>query len=717
MSTRKACLGAGALGVILALAAGWPALLAQDPGAPTVVQETPAAAPGGPPQPDKSGSSKPPPGADAKSPEKQPPQGPDKPGKPGESPAGKETKPKDEKKPDDAPKPVARPEKPADPPDPDELKVRRPDESGMISFSFRGQPWPAVLDWLADVSGMNLDWQELPGDYLNLTTPHPYTAAEARDVINRHLLARGYTILQHDESLSVVKIDKLNPALVPRVAPEDLATRSPNEFVKVSFTLDWLLAEETAKELEPMLSPNGKLTPLKSTNRIEAMDAVVNLREVHGLLTEEQSAGSQERLVREFQLRYARAAEVREQLMEMVGAGAKSSTTKGMTPQQLAQQKAMMEAQRRSSGGSSSSSSKKKPPTPPAPKVIISIVANERKNSILAHAPPDKMAVIAAAVKLLDAPTGGVESLQTLTSRTQVYRLAAIDPKQLVEALEEMGGLDPTTRLHVDGKNRSIIASASLADHLIIHSLVEKLDSSGRRFEVIQLRRLNADEVAGTVEMMMGAAEKEKEPSRDYFFGYSSRRGQREDQGDRFRVSASIEQNQLLLWCNNIEHQEVENLLVKLGEIPAHGSNPNKVRVIEAVSEKERGELLERLRRLWPSLGENHVPRHCSPRSDRAVDRSDGVAAQGLRSVSLGARTRVLGGAESGGFLQRGKGGQQQQQLRLLVLWLSSAVRQEGYDSQAFEAATAEIHQRRRHEHDSGDWRGPFSTEDHRGVN
>ena len=39
-----------------------------------------------------------------------------------------------------------------------------------------------------------------------------------------------------------------------------------------------------------MLSPNGKLTALKATNRIEAMDAVANLREIHALLAAEQSA-------------------------------------------------------------------------------------------------------------------------------------------------------------------------------------------------------------------------------------------------------------------------------------------------------------------------------------------------------------------------------------------------------------------------------------------
>ena len=106
----------------------------------------------------------------------------------------------------------------------EELKVR-PDEKGRVRFNFNGQPWPAVLEWLAQISGMSLDWQELPGDYLNLTTQRSYTIEEARDLINRHLLARGFTLLCQGELLTVANIKKLDPSLVPRVEPRELERR------------------------------------------------------------------------------------------------------------------------------------------------------------------------------------------------------------------------------------------------------------------------------------------------------------------------------------------------------------------------------------------------------------------------------------------------------------------------------------------------------------
>ena len=363
-------------------------------------------------------------------------------GKPEPKP-DKEKEKEGEKKPDgkDKEKPeepaiTKRPAKPAEPPEPDELKLR-PGPDGKIRFDFRGQAWPDVLQWLAEVSGLSLDWQELPGDYLNLTTQRSYTVDEARDLINRHLLARGFTLLLQDEVLSVVKVEKLNPALVPRVEPEELARRLPYEFVKVSFPLDWLMAENAVDELKPMLSPNGKLTALKTTNRLEAMDAVINLRELHAVLQEEQSANGQERLVREFVLKHARAEDVREQLLGLLGESKKSGRRRlPMSPEQMQmmQQQAQMMAemqqqqQRRRAasplrpatdevGGQPGGQSPPQQPPGPRPARQDGPHRQGRRDDRRAARPgPALLANI---------------------NRMQVYRLAALDPETLVKTLSD----------------------------------------------------------------------------------------------------------------------------------------------------------------------------------------------------------------------------------------------------------------------------------------
>ena len=174
-------------------------------------------------------------------------------GPPGTPPTTPPGKPGEAGKPDDSSKPIQRPTKPETPPDPKELKVRL-DKNGRIKLSFTGQPWLGVLQWLADLSNMTLDWQEVPGDYLNIRTQRSYTIREVRDLLNRRLLDRGYTLLCDGEVITIVNIKKLEAAIVPRVEPEELAKRDPYEFVKVSFPLDCITAETAARELEPMKS-------------------------------------------------------------------------------------------------------------------------------------------------------------------------------------------------------------------------------------------------------------------------------------------------------------------------------------------------------------------------------------------------------------------------------------------------------------------------------
>ncbi|MCA9141961.1 MAG: hypothetical protein KDB05_04215 [Planctomycetales bacterium] len=537
--------------------------------------------PGQPPMPigeKPGGDAKP---SDKKSEEEKKAEGDKKDGKPEESKA------------------VTRPTDPPEKPNPEELKVTS-DEGGLLRFNFRYQPWPDVLEWLARVSQMSLDWQELPGGFLNLSTQRPYTVEETRDLINRHLLARGYTLLQNGEVLSVAKISEINPGMVPRVTPGELVDMMPHGFAKVSFELDWLLAEEAVEELKPMKSPNGTLTALKATNRIEAMDAVVNLREIYFLLQQEQSETGQDGLIHEFILKHARATDVMASLQELLGLESKKSATP-MSPQEMQQMQQMMQQMQQRGGN-------QQPGQAPKKEAEVHLIVNTRKNSVVAHAPPDKMAIIEKAVEALDVATSHRDGLLNKPFQIHAYRLHSISPTPLVKTLQDVGDLDPNTRLEADEKSKSIVAYASLVDHATIQQLISNLDGSGRQFEVIQLRRLAADYVAGTIEFMMVGEKKEKEQPR--YFSYYSSRYDNNDQGgdeDEFRVDADVENNILLLWANEIEIESVRSLLVKLGEIPPEGGRTSKMRVLDVIPPAEAARFLERLRQAWPSLAPNEL--------------------------------------------------------------------------------------------------------------
>jgi hypothetical protein len=127
----------------------------------------------------------------ANGPPGQPAIGPDgQPIPPGQPPMGGAAKPEEA-----GPKPVVRGDRPAGNGNKQELTIK-PGPDGKVQINFHGQKWLDVLEWYADIASLSLDWQEVPGDYLNLRTQRGYTVAEVRDVLNRHLMDRGFTLLR-----------------------------------------------------------------------------------------------------------------------------------------------------------------------------------------------------------------------------------------------------------------------------------------------------------------------------------------------------------------------------------------------------------------------------------------------------------------------------------------------------------------------------------------
>ena len=557
----------------------------------------------------------------------------------------KEGEAKPEEKKDEGPAPVQRPLMPERPADPAELEAK-PADDGKISFSFNGQPWPAVLEWLADISNMSLEWEEAPAGYVNLTTHGRYSVDEVRDILNSYLLNKGFTVLRNGEVLIVVNLKKLDNSLVPRVRPEELDERGTYELVRSFFDLDWLVAEQAAEEIKPLLSPFGKATPLKATNRLDVLDTAGNLRRIRELLAEEQSGSGQQRLIREFPLQYTRAEEVLDTLQTLLGIE-KQSAAGPVDPRQLMQ--AMMMAQQQGGGQQMPQMGKKES--------TVFLAVNARQNSILAQAPPDKMGIIEQAVKAVDVPQGRGKGFLADAQRVKVYRLSGLQPETLVKVLKELGSLDPTTKLEIDVKKNALVAYAPLADHLLITDLVERLDGTSRKFEVIQLRTLSAEYVAGSILTLMNGPDKQNDSGRSrypyYFFDSGSQ--QQQDTADKFWVEADVERNRLLLKANDVELAEVKALLVKLGEIPADQRFGQTMRMVPAMPDADTLKALDRAKSLFESMSPNEVEIEIDPRSLEWLRRRPKPEAES--DAPAGGRRRAPAAAPQGQPQRSSRGG------------------------------------------------------------
>jgi type II secretory pathway component GspD/PulD (secretin) len=489
-----------------------------------------------------------------------------------------------------------------------------------LRFNFAAASWQSVLEWLAAASQLNLNWSELPPNELNLITQETYTLDQARDILNMHLLSQGFTLLQKDETLFLTKLDdSLNPTLVPRVEPEELDRLPSYEYVKVSLPLDWMLAETASKELSPLLSPYGKIVPLTTTNRIEAMDAAANLRELRNLLDREQSDQGQQRLVAEFTLQHANALDVLEKLNQLLGL---EKPLEKMTRDQMrfTRERMMIDARMMREMGDRAPQPKPKPSD-------VYLVVNERKNSILANAAPDKIAVIRQAIDSLDAPNSdrGVQLSEITTMRVYPLNGAEADAvSQILEDLRDIGKLHPNARFSEDDDRQILFAYASLQDHMTIQSVMSQLAESSRTFRVVSLRRLKSAYVADSIRTLMTGAESSSGMNeRDRW----RRRRQSNTATSGFRVESDPPNNRLFLYATDSEFEQVEELLVKLGERSRQSATVRSVQI----SNDSMEETLRQVQQLWPTISRNPLRMEGDAAGNRAkpsswpLDNADGA--------------------------------------------------------------------------------------------
>ncbi len=550
-----------------------------------------------------------------------PGQPPGQPGQPGQP--GPDGKPDDKKKEGDDGKKkeggdtIKRPEKPPRVPDPREFNVKLDDKGRVPPFNFIGQPWPDVMQWLANLSKSTLDWQELPNDYLNLTTDRPYPLDEVRDRINRALQARGFTSVRADDVLSVFKIDKIDPSLVSRVEEEKLYDLKPHDFVKVSFELPPGMELDKAKDdVKQVISPTAKVFPLATSKRLLLMDTVANLRTVSELFNNERMVQDGKIVPKEYFLKYARPQQVIEILYMMVGVDPKGKPAQ-TDPQAQQQQMAMMQQMQQQGRGAEAAKMMQKG-AGDAPKVYMAY--NRQRNSVLVNAPPDLLKIIEQTIRYLDVPYGDASTLAEVGAvgagsdgqrEMKRYPLQNLDPAKFVATLEEIGGLSPYAVFKADDDNKALFALAPEADHKKIVALLRDFDGAGRHFKVIVLRRLPADAVSATINKMMAGQNEKKEDNnrRSYYFDYYDfgRNDKKKDTVQGFGCDADIENNRLLVWATDSELERVQELLVQLGEIPSGQQDPRPVRLIDAADVKATPELLKRLQEAWSASEGNQL--------------------------------------------------------------------------------------------------------------
>jgi type II secretory pathway component GspD/PulD (secretin) len=460
------------------------------------------------------------------------------------------------------------------------------DTNRKVQLAFRDQEWLPALKWLATELELNLDWQSLPEDTFNLHSTQEYTLEEAEDLVNLQLLGRGFTLLKRGEVLRVVSLKDIDVTLVPYLSPDELAKCPPHQFVRVSFSLEWMIAEDAAREFQPLMSPFGRLFPMVSSNRLEAMDAVVNLREVYGLLTRaEKDEGRRERIA-EFRLKHRKAEEVAAKVRQLVGLPSDTSTSAAPTQLDIEQARFKVEAVKQMGSGAKELLSEKK-----APSIYITI--NDKENSILVNAPPNKIEIVRQAIEAMDKPLPEAVSTWDTLRKVKVHEVDGFDPdtvSKLLLALQERGNLAKETKIQHESAYNRLIVFASPEDHLTIAQVIDSFRAQKRSAAVLQMASLDPVYAAKSVQLIL------KSPDRP-----SSSPGVASD--GKFQVEADPEHKRLLLWATPDEVTEVREFLIRLGESFAPSSAVAQMHVIP-LNGRSMEQVTDKMQKLWREMSD-----------------------------------------------------------------------------------------------------------------
>lgn len=375
---------------------------------------------------------------------------------------------------------------------PDQLRLFTTFFTGkLLRFNFRNQKWAEVLDWIAKEADLSLVMETPPPGTFNYSDSRDYTTTESIDLLNGWLLTKGFTLVRRERMLMCLDLKGgLPEGTIPRVSPEELATRGRYEFVSVLIPMEGRAAEAVLMEVKPLLGSYGKAEALPQTQQLLVFDTASNLRVIEQIVkkvplpqTPVAPPVVEKPVLTVYPLMHANPAQAGEVLKTIVLGTVVVDIKAGQisinaVPSEQEKAKIII-GQLESNQG---------PDLQPKLQLYsvqvsdaeqmlatLKLVAPDGQyridpvsGKLIAWASEKDQAHIAESLEMIQAeqPQGGGRQLQ-------VYALKNADPVALSTILLT---IVPTARVTVNAPTRSLVAFGTLADHEAIRALIQQLE-------------------------------------------------------------------------------------------------------------------------------------------------------------------------------------------------------------------------------------------------
>lgn len=389
-------------------------------------------------------------------------------------------------------------------------------EEQWVQFSFQDAEWPEVLRQFAHWAGLTLDMTDVPEGQFSYFDNRRHTPTEAIDILNGYLLPRGYALIRREQFLVVLKTDnELLSSLVPTIELAELGGRGSNELLRVVVPVKEITPSQAAEEVQGLLGPLGKATPMDSSGTVVLQSFGSNLRQAVELLEGVVPPATDDKLdFRSYPLEHLSAAEAEQQVRSLFGL---ESGTMNVSGARSDVERAMAFRQRMQRGGDDKD--RKEANSPPIPLLAqvamnMKVSATPRTNSLLVTATPAGLELVEEVLRTIDVPDDEA-ALRAQAANTRVLRVYNIEEADEEEVAKTLDVVMPGVVVNEDRRQETIHVLATPREHEEVASLIRTLDGSkpgtDATVEVIPIRRFD---VFAMSDLLRNMFENERRDSR-----------------------------------------------------------------------------------------------------------------------------------------------------------------------------------------------------------
>ncbi|MBK7947790.1 MAG: hypothetical protein IPK00_03385 [Deltaproteobacteria bacterium] len=366
-------------------------------------------------------------------------------------------------------------------------------ESELINLDFNDVELNVVIDTISRMTGYNFIYDDRVRGRVTIVSPTEVTVDQAFAVFESVLKVKGFSlVLGPGNTYKVIPIRDVKESSIDTIQG---AGRSPNRdrFVTRLIPLRFIDAEAITNTIKPLVSKDALIVAYQPTNTIIVTDSESNIRRLMQILDAIDVESFRQELA-VIKIEHADAATLGDQLTEIYGGSVTAQAGGANAGQRRARARQAAAAGQVQNGVMGATGTGAIGPE-------ISILPDERTNSLLVMASRQQLEDIRGLIDKLDVPVRG-------QGRIQVYYLKYADSEELAETLNSLLGsgggggggarsslpgaasnamqslrstvtpLSEGVTITADPATNSLVIQASKEAYETLHQVIDKLDVS-----------------------------------------------------------------------------------------------------------------------------------------------------------------------------------------------------------------------------------------------